>query len=227
MCRSSGRLWEFLREDLVDGIVIDVRSEGTELAEELIAAFPGIPLFALSAFRPDDGGLIARCRSAGFRDLLVWGVDDALAGEVIACESATSSRRRALGRGPRVLRLTEPLQLRAWDLVLASVGEPTRTSDIARTLGVTREHLSREFAAGGAPNLKRLIDLVRVAWVADMLRNPGYDVRTVSDILRYSSPSHLAGSARRVAGVSPSELGKIGPDGVLRRFVRGRTRSRL
>jgi AraC-like DNA-binding protein len=126
-----------------------------------------------------------------------------------------------------LLRLTEPIQLEAWEWVLAGVGEPTRTSDIAAALGVTREHLSREFAAGGAPNLKRLIDLVRAAWAADLLRNPGYDVRTVSRLLRYSSSSHMAGSVRRVAGVSPSDLAKIGPTGVLRRFVKGRMRSRL
>ena len=31
----------------------------------------------------------------------------------------------------------------------------------ARALGVTREHLSRSFATAGAPNLKRIIDLVQ------------------------------------------------------------------
>jgi AraC-like DNA-binding protein len=227
MCRSPERLLEFLQQELVDAIVVDVRREGTGFAADLIRSFPGIPLFAMSAFRPDDGALIARCRSEGFRGLLVLGVDDAAAGELIASLSASRQRRAALSHGPRVLRLTEPIQLEAWNRVLAAVGQPTRTSDIARTLKVTREHLSREFAAGGAPNLKRLIDLVRVAWAADLLGNPGYDVRTVARVLRYSSSSHMAGSVRRVAGVSPSELGRIGPAGVLRRFVKGRMRSRL
>lgn len=227
MCRSAERLLEFLRHELVDAVVVDVRAEGTELAADVITTYPGIPVLAMSKFRPDDGALIARCRRAGFAGLVVLGVDDGVAGELIAAESASRRRRAALGAGPSLLRLTEPLQLQAWDEVLASVGEPTRTGDIARSLGVSREHLSREFAAGGAPNLKRLIDLVRVAWAADLLQNPGYDVGTVSAVLLYSSPSHLAGSARRVAGVAPSELGKLGPKGVLRRFVKGRTRSRL
>ena len=212
MCRSPERLFEFLHNELVDAVVVDVRSEGTGFAAEIIEDFPWIPVLAMSAFRPDDGALIGRCRAAGFSGMVVVGVDDVIAGELISIASASRRRRAALAAGPRMLRLTEPLQLKAWHEVLASVSEPTRTADIARSLGVTREHLSREFAAGGAPNLKRLIDLVRVAWAADMLQNPGYDVRTVAGVLRYSSPSHLAGSARRVAGVAPSALGQLGGD---------------
>ena len=45
------------------------------------------------------------------------------------------------------------------------------------------------------------IDLARAACAADLLGNPGYTVRAVVRILGYASPSHLAGVARRVAGV--------------------------
>src|SRR5437667_321251 len=91
----------------------------------------------------------------------------------------------------------------------------------------TRWHLSREVGAGGAPNLKRVIDLARTACAADLLGNPGYTVRAVVHILGYASTSHLAGAARRVAGTTPQELRAVGPRGVLARFLRGRTRSRV
>src|SRR3989475_12076092 len=90
-----------------------------------------------------------------------------------------------------------------------------------------RSHLSREFAAGGAPNLKRVIDLARTACAADLLGNPGYTVRAVVNILGYASTSHLAGAARRGAGATPQELRAVGPRGVLARFTRGKTRSRV
>ncbi len=226
-CRSLDHLGALYHRELVDGVVVDVSSHGTDVALELVASYPGIPLFAMSGFRPDDGPLLAKCREAGFRGVLVQGVDDTVAAELIAARSATSARRQMLGDATRLLRLTEPLQLQAWEMVLTRVGSPSRTSDIAEALKVSREHLSREFAAGGAPNLKRLIDLVRAVWVADLLANPGYDVSSVAYILRFSSPSHLAGSVRRVAGVAPTELPTLGPRGVLRRFVRGRMRSRI
>jgi AraC-like DNA-binding protein len=107
------------------------------------------------------------------------------------------------------------------------VGTRTRTGDIARQFGLTREHLSREFAAGGAPNLKRVIDLARILCAGDLLANPGYDIPTVGRILRYASPSHFAASARRIAGASPRELPRLGLRQILARFLRGRMRSRL
>ena len=227
ICRTTRRVGELLRQELVDAVVVDVRNFGAEGAIQIVKEFPRIPVFALSAFRPDDGPLISRCRAAGVRGILVEGVDEGVAGEVIASCSATQLRRMALRDAPRLLRLTETVQLDAWELVLRTVGSRIRTADIARRLHMTREHLSREFAAGGAPNLKRVIDLVRSAWAADLLANPGYTVRTVSQILKFSSPSHLAGSAKRIAGVTPKTLAALGPRGVLQRFVRGRTRSRL
>lgn len=225
--RTFGRLADVLRQSLVDAVVVDVRAVEVGALFALAQRFPAIPMFACSRFRPEDAPLIAECRDRGLRGVLVEGVDDSVAGEMIMARSATRGRRRALSDAPRLLRLTEPLQLKAWDEVIARVGEPTRTSDIASALHKTREHLSREFSAGGAPNLKRVIDLVHAAWAADLLANPGYDVRTVAQIMGYSTASHLASSVRRVAGVTPSELRRLGPAGVLRRFRRGRMHSRL
>jgi AraC-like DNA-binding protein len=226
-CRSIDRVLTVIQRELVDAVVVDVRKFGTTGALEIVENFPGIPVFALSPFRPDDGRLIEECREGGMRGILVQGVDDAVIGEVLMTNSASSLCREALATAPRLLRLTESLQLRAWNEVLERVGKPTTTSDIARSIGHTREYISREFGAGGAPNLKRVIDLVRAAWAADLLKNPGYTVRTVSEILQFSSPSHLTGCARRVAGVASTELADLGPLGVLHRFRRGRTRSRL
>jgi AraC-like DNA-binding protein len=215
-----------LEHELTDAILVDVRAGGLESAAALAADFPRIPVFALSTFRPDDAELLGRCR----RDLsgiLVAGIDDPAAGELIGARAASRARERELADGPRMLRLSEPVQRRAWEEVLARVGTRTTTSDIARTLRRSREHLSREFAAGGAPNLKRVIDLARIACAADLLANPGYSAQTVSSILRFSSPSHFLETTRRVAGVMTAELARLGPRGVLQRFLRGRTRSRI
>ncbi len=227
VCRSVERLDALLRSKLVDAVVIDVRASWTDGALDRIHAFPRIPFFALSRFRPDDGHLLIRCRNAGMRDVIVEGVDDGAAGELITSRTASSVRREALGGAPRMLRLTEPIQLKVWEEVLARAGEPTTTSEVARVLKRSREHLSREFAAGGAPNLKRVIDLARAAFAADLLGNPGYSVTTVTEILGFASPSHLAETARRIAGTTPIQLGQLGPRGVLDRFRKGRMWSRV
>jgi len=228
LCRSLQGVERLLYQRLVDAVVLDVTAPSAAAAAlALPARFPRIPMYVLSALRPDDGALLAACHAAGFAGILVEGVDRAIAGEWIAARTAQVARREALADAPKLLRLTDRLQLAAWEEVLRRVGVPTQTAHVAQALRVTREHLSRQFAAGGAPNLKRVIDLARTACAADLLGNPGYTVRQVVRILGYASPSHLAGAARRVAGASPQELREAGPRGVLQRFLRGRTRSRI
>jgi transcriptional regulator GlxA family with amidase domain len=147
-------------------------------------------------------------------------------GELVMRSSVTAERRTALADAPRMLRLTEPLQQKAWAVLVGEVERPIRTTTLAKLLEVSREHLSRQFGAGGAPNLKRVIDLTRVACAAQLLANPGVTIPTVVRILHFASSSHLSSTSRRIADVSTRGLGALGPRGVLQAFVKGNTRSR-
>jgi AraC-like DNA-binding protein len=226
-CRSFDDARTLLRRELADAVVVGTVPGWIAGATALVVDFPGIPVFAYGRFRPEDGEALAACRERGLDGVLVEGVDEPVAGELVAAHTAGRRRTRQLADGPRLLRLTEPIQRAAWDEALARVGARTTTADIARALRRSREHLSREFAAGGAPNLKRVIDLARTACAADLLASPGYDSRVVARILRFSSPGHFAATARRIADAGPSDLPRLGPRGVLQRFLRGRTRSRI
>jgi AraC-like DNA-binding protein len=226
-CRSIEQVADLFQRDVVDAVVIDARTGATDAASRLHGLYPRIPMFALGEEGPGDAPVLLVCRRAGLRGLPVNGSDGAASGEWIAARTASRRRRVMLREAPSLLRLTEPLQVKAWEEVLLRVGSRSRTSEVAGALGLTREHLSREFAAGGAPNLKRVIDLARVCCAADLLSNPGYDVATVSRVLRYASSSHFAQGSRRIAGVTPGELSRLGPRQVLHRFIRGRTRSRV
>lgn len=227
-CRSAGAVARALAGALADAIVVDIREPA---AREALAAcriaYPNVPRFVYTAFRPDDGELLRVWVAEEGAVPIVEGVEDTVLAELILPRTASAAREASLVQAPRLLRLTEPLQEKAWREVLRRVGAPIRAAELARTLKVSREHLSRQFGAGGAPNIKRVIDLARTATAADLLANPGYTVRGVARILRFSSASHLSGSARRVAGVTAAELPGLGPRGVLAAFLRGRTRSRL
>lgn len=225
LCRTPQAVNRLLEQRLVDAVVLDVKG-APEAGLSFPRRFPRIPVFGYSAFRPEDGPLVAACHAAGFAGVLLESVDNAVAGEWIARRTAQQSRQAALADAPRLLRLTDPLQLAAWREVWRRVALPTKTAHVAAALRITREHLSRQFGAGGAPNLKRVIDLVRVACAADLLANPGYNVAVVARVLGYASPSHLATAARRVAGAVPHDLKGLGLRGVLGAFLRGRTRSR-
>ncbi len=226
-CRTPAGLRRLLQARLVDAVVL---APGPAVLPELgriRAELPAVPVLAYAAFRADDSELLLQCEREGVADVVVEGVDDAVAGDLVLRHSLTNARRRALADGPRLLRLTEPLQRQAWELLVAEVEQPVRTAILARRLEVSREHLSRQFGAGGAPNLKRVIDLTRIACAAQLLRNPGYTISTVVKLLNFASSSHLAGTSRRIANAAPSALGELGPRGVLAAFARGNTRSRV
>ena len=225
-CRSPAGLRRVLENRLVDAVVL---APGLVLPADLAdlrKRLPGVPILAYAPFRPDDGELLLACRRQAVA-IAVEGVDDPIVGDMVVRASVTAERRRALADAPRMLRLSEPLQRSAWSLLLGEVERPLRTSDLARRLKVSREHLSRQFGAGGAPNLKRVIDLTRIACAAQLLVNPGYSIPIVVRLLHFASSSHLSGTARRIANVSTSGLGALGPRGVLAAFVRGNTRSRV
>jgi AraC-like DNA-binding protein len=226
-CRTTRRVSDLISKEVVDAVVTDVKARSPEWFFQLLDDYPGIPGFAFSPFRPDDGRLMMSCLGAGVDTLLFQGVDEPIAGELVSRRCAGARLEETLTDAPRLLRLRDPLQLNVWQELFTRVDTRMRTADIARTLGVSREHLSREFAAGGAPNLKRVIDLVRLIRAADMLKNPGYSVADVAAILDFASASHLSSSARRLADETPRKLAQLGPRGILARFLGGRTRSRL
>jgi AraC-like DNA-binding protein len=226
-CRSRAALERVFATSLADGVVVDPRLPGAlDVLGRCRSTYPGVPRFAYAAFRPDDADLLSACVGGAGAHPLVQGVEDAVLAELILPRTASAVRLALLAGAPRLLRLTDPLQERAWREVMRRVGGQLRTTDIAEALGVSREHLSRQFGAGGAPNLKRVIDLARAVTAADLLANPGYRVRTVARILGFASASHLSGAARRVAGVTARGLTALGPLGVLNAFLRGRMRSR-
>ena len=226
-CRGPEALWRLATSRLLDAVILSPLGAGFAVLRDVREHLPALPVVAWAPFRADDGEALAACREGGVAALVVEGVDDAVAGELVSRATLAAERRRLLGDGPRVLRLTESLQLRAWDLVVRDVEEPLRTEQIAARLRVSREHLSRQFGAGGAPNLKRVIDLARVACAAQLLQNPRTPAPVAAEILRYASASHLAATVRRIADVAVNDLAELGPQGVLSAFVRGRTRSRL
>jgi len=226
-CRTFGGLRRAFADRLLDAVLVGARALRDADLPLLRRQFPRIPVLAYGAFRPDDGSaLLALTERAGLAAILVEGVDDAVVGEVVRRHTLSAARARALAEAPRLLRLREPLQLAAWRYLVATAGPALTTGDVAAALGVSREHLSRQFAAGGAPNLKRVIDLLRMVSAAQLLANPGYDPRVVAALLGFATVSHLNGISRRIAGVPASELGALAPIAVVTAFRRAGMRSR-
>ena len=225
-CRTADGVVSLLEGEVVDAVILDVKEPRQDLYD-LAADYAAIPFFGYGTLRADDGRAIQRCQAAGFQGVFIRGSDDAVLWRLLAPHTSRARRRRAFADAPKRLRMTERFQVEVWNEVLRRETESMTTQDIADAIGVTREHLSREFGAGGAPNLKRVIDLVRVACAADILRCRAYSVVGVARLLRWRSATQMNATAQRVAGDSAAALAEVGVREIVRKFSAGRTRSRL
>ena len=226
--RTADELAAALRSALTDVVVIDVAAPGveTERATALAREFPSVPFVGIAPLRAADGPALAAAAAHDFADVAVEGVDDAALRAIIAPLLFSTRFASALWPPPPSLGLDAPLQQAAWRCVVARGGRPIRTTELASALGVTREHLSRSFSSAGAPNLKRVIDLVRLLAAAELSKNPGYDVRDVARVLGFASASHLSSTAQRIVGTRPASLSRLRAIDLVERFGQGRGRSR-
>jgi AraC-like DNA-binding protein len=226
--RTAADFGEAFRKELIDAALVDVATPHDETWDVAAFAreFPSSPFFALTTLRAGEGPAIAQCSELEFADVLVEGIDDGCAKDIVACRGFSARFAVALRTPPPVLMLTTSVQQKAWDYIVAHAGRRVRTVNLAKRLGVTREHLSRTFSAEGAPNLKRIIDLVRLLAAAELAKNPGYDIRDVASVLDFASSSHLSSTAQRIVGTKPASLARLRSVDLIQRFSRGHGRSR-
>ena len=228
LARTPAELEASFRAELVDAAIVDLASatDDTWRAAGLALEFPSVPFFGLLALRAAESPAVAQCVTLDFADVLVESVDDAVCRELVLRSGFSGRFAAALHDPPTALALDTELQRAAWRGIVAWGGRPVRTQLLAGALGVTREHLSRTFAADGSPNLKRVIDLVRLIAAAELAKNPGYDVRDVATVLDFASSSHLSSTAQRVVGTKPASLSRLRAVDLVDRFTRGHRRSR-
>jgi AraC-like DNA-binding protein len=225
-CRSALGLSRVLEGRLVEAIVLGGRAARKIEVAAIRSRFPRVPMVVFGRIRSDDAELLLTWQRLDVAAVAIDGVDDPLVGDLVMRHSVSARRRSSLADAPRLLRLTEPLQLAAWELLVAGPGRAPRTIQIARSLGLSREHLSRQFGAGGAPNLKRVADLLTVLTALSLLGNPGYLLPAVARLLGFTTPSHLRAVIQRIAGVPVAEAMRLSERELLGRFVRGGGRSR-
>ena len=228
LTRTAAELERSFRDTLVDAAVVDMHAPSDDAwqAVSLAAEFPSAPFFALTPLRPSDAGIAARCAATEVADLVTEGVDDGVLRDLVLPRTFTARFTDALRDPPPSLGLGSQLHVATWRFLVAHGGRSVRTDTIAAALGVTREHLSRAFSAGGSANLKRIIDLVRLMAAAELAKNPGYDVSDVARVLEYASSSHLSTTSQRISGTKPASLARLRAVDLIDRFVKGRTRSR-
>lgn len=229
LVRSHTECQAALRTRFTDAVVVDVSHPSEALWEvaALAREFPSLPFFGMGPSRPADAAALARlCDTLEFADLLTEGVDDGVQRELVAAAGFTRRFADAVTPVASNIGLSAPIQLKVWARILERGGRAVKTSDLAASVGLTREHLSRRFSAGGAPNLKRIIDLARLLAAAELAKNVGYDLPDIATVLGFASSSHLSMASQRVFGIRAMSLARLRPHDLVARFLANGTRSR-
>lgn len=227
--RGAEELGSMFRRMVVDLAIVDIGVGGVECERTVALArqFPTVGFVALAPYRAVDGPLIARCAELHFSDILAEGVDDVMVAGAVTAYGFSARFAQLHENPPAELGLEGERRLSTWRRIVAHAGRPVRTADLAAVAGLSREHLSRSFARSGAPNLKRVIDLVRLLSAAELARNPGYDIGDLARVLGFASSSHLSSTAQRLLGIQASSLAALSAVEIIDRFVGGRGRSRV
>lgn len=228
LTRTSQDFELCFRRGIVDLAIIDVAqpTDDTWHAVAMARDYASVPFHALSPMRVADGAALARCMEHDFADVIAEGMDDGALAELVLARGFSARFAQALANANEPLGLETALQSRAWRVVVSHGGRLLRTEAVAKELKVSREHLSRSFAAAGKPNLKRIIDLVRLIAAAELAKNSGYDVSDVARLLEFASPSHLSSTSQRIIGTRSVSLARLRTMDLIERFRQGRGRSR-
>jgi AraC-like DNA-binding protein len=209
VARSPAALEAMLARELIDAILLGIEAARGPVLDALRRDYTATPLLLFGPVRAEDAGALlhaARSRAAG---LALEGIDEPVLGRMLERCGATARRRDALLPLANPLGLTDPLQQRAWELVVTDAPLGLDTAALAKRLDVARETLSRRFAAGGAPSLKQAIDVARLVAASQLLGNPAFGVTDVARLAGFSSPSLLHRTARRALGVPLREVASL------------------
>lgn len=219
--RRPERFAAAMRIDLVDATLVDLGAAGAlTVVAPLARDMPLIPFLGFAPFGVGDAAIVARAAELGFAEVLAEGVDESVIAPLAGVIAFTSRFAASLHAPPSALGLTAELQLAAWRAIVAGAGRTLTTNEVARRCSVSREHLSRTFAARDAPTLKEAIDLVRLLSASQLAKCPAYDLADVARLLGFTSPSQLSRMARRVLGRGATSLPRLRGDDLIRLWAR-------
>src|SRR5688572_23987721 len=131
LVRTAADFNDAFRKELVDAAIVDVTAahDETWTVAHFAREYPSAPFFALATMRAAEGPAIAQCAELEFADVLVEGVDDACARELVTRRGFSGRFAAALETPPPALALTTPVQHKAWEFIVAHAGRRVRKDE--------------------------------------------------------------------------------------------------
>lgn len=155
------------------------------------------PVYAL----PPDGGIMARLLA--MRNLPGGSVDVTAAegaravNELLLALAESKERQRAVATSSVLVR-------RARELVREHLRENLNVTDLARLLGISREHLSRVFKAEAGTSPHRFIQREKALLACHLLKETSLTAKEIARDLGFESAARFTRTFRRVMLTTPT-----------------------
>jgi len=208
-CEDPAALCERVTAASPDAVVIELHDDQgvpvTPIIAALRAAFPLLPIVAISAFSHQATHDLFRAARAGLTDVILLGFDD-------PCKKLQEVVTSMPHSSPvdRILQEAEPLVPHAikpmFGFCLESATEHVMVEDMARALGVSPKTLAVRCARTGAPTPRRLIGWGKLLMAAHLMEQQSVSVEKIAHALALESGAALRNLLRRYTGLRPSEV---------------------
>ena len=212
-CFENGLLaLEYVRSHPVDVILTDVRMpvmDGLEMLEKMRLENMDAYVVILSAYR--DFGYAQRAIELGVSNYIVKSTKY---DELVEVFRRVHENLENGKTGLEMEKGLSPAEMN--DEVLASIKLYIREHIASVTLQSTAEHvnyspiyLSRLFKEKSGVNFINFLIQEKMQYAADMLRDPGNTIITISEAVGYSNEKNFSRAFKKFYGISPAEYRKL------------------
>ncbi len=188
-------------------VYLTFRGGATEQAVAELVGRHG-PVFALAADAPVLARIGAWRSYAGTWPTLSASQSAGLVWELLAALAAETERREGGDPGNR-------LAGRAQKLVRDRIGQNVSVTELARALGVSREHLTRVFKEQTAQTPYQYILRQKMLLACQLLKETPLTHKEIAARLGYDTPAHFTRTFKNVLRMTPSHFRRIGAPPVL------------
>ena len=200
-----------VRERSVDAVVLSVHQctdERSDLVDQLVRSFPGIPTVALVTHHDAAASeTLLRLGATGVRQVVdVTGPAGWARLRQLLAEPATRGAARILAPVFAALPVLPGDARLFLEVLIRSAPETPAVRPLARRLGIKPSTLMSRFVRAGLPSPKTYLAAIRLLYAAQYFEGGGRSVADVAYRLDCSSPQSFGRSLRALLGITPGEF---------------------
>jgi AraC-like DNA-binding protein len=214
-----------VRENAVDAVLLSVRQcaeERTDIVDQLVRGFPGVPTVALVTGHDSTvSETLLRLGATGVRQVVdVTAASGWARLRQLVAEPASRAAARILSPVFHALPGLPPDARIYLELLIRVAPDTTAVRTLARRFQLKPSTMMSRFSRAGLPSPKTYLAAIRLLYAAQYFEGGGRSVSDVAYRLDCSSPQSFGRTLRAMLGITPGEFRRRFPfPAALERFL--------